>query len=84
MILMGENQSTWRNTCPHATSSTTTHKYTAMASNLGVYGEKRVTHCLGHTTAMVCEFLKICAIVCKELELLIYCNMLVCTVFQNL
>jgi hypothetical protein len=39
MILIGENQTTWRKTCPSVTSSTTNPTRTDQGANTGLHGE---------------------------------------------
>jgi hypothetical protein len=51
MILTGENQRTWRRTCPSATLSTANTTWKDLGANLGFHGRWLVTKCLRHGTA---------------------------------
>jgi hypothetical protein len=48
--------STWRKTCPYATSSATNLTWIVLLSNLGSRGDRPVTNSLNHDTARVSWF----------------------------
>jgi hypothetical protein len=50
--LTGENRRTWRKTYPSATLSTTNPTWVDTGVNSGLGGERSVTNCLGHGTAI--------------------------------
>jgi hypothetical protein len=68
IILTGENQVTWRKTCPSATLSTTNPTWTEPGSNPGLCDERLVTNSLRHGTAPPQQRDNSCQIVKKTLS----------------
>jgi hypothetical protein len=58
MKLTGKNRSTWRETCPSATLSTTNPTGTDPGSNLGLRSEMPATNCLSHGTVRPILFVR--------------------------
>jgi hypothetical protein len=54
--LTGENLSTQGETCPGATLSTTNPTWTEPGSNLSLCGDRPVTNCLSHGTAIGSQY----------------------------
>jgi hypothetical protein len=56
MISRGENQRTWRRTCPSATLSNTTSTWTDLSVNLSLHTKSLETNHLSHSMALVNDF----------------------------
>ena len=53
MLLMQENEHTWRRVCPHATFSTTNPTWIGLGLNPGLHSERLVTNHLSHDTVQI-------------------------------
>jgi hypothetical protein len=64
MILTGENQRTWRKTCPSATLAFTNPTWTDPGTDLGLSSEWSVTNRLSLGTATACPFKRSISLQC--------------------
>jgi hypothetical protein len=66
MILMGQNRSTGRKTCPRATLSIANHTWTDLGLNPGVRGEGLSTNRLSRGTSELCFVQVAFSLICGD------------------